>query len=96
MTEPSNVVELGRLIPFTIDGDPYETADLSQRADALLRLSQRADALLRLAGRDPAAFDLGEIEGKDRPHTKRYTDDDVVAIRKDARFVSIRQSAPVA
>ena len=86
MTEPSNVVELGRLIPFTIDGDPYETADLSQRADALLRL----------AGRDPAAFDLGEIEGKDRPHTKRYTDDNVVAIRKDARFVSIRQSAPVA
>ena len=85
MTEPSNVVELGRLIPFTIDGDPYETADLSQRADALLRL----------ASRDPAAFDLGEIEGKDRPHTKRYSDDDVVAIRKDARFVSIRQSAPV-
>ena len=86
MTEPSNVVELGRLIPFTIDGDPYETADLSQRADALLRL----------AGRDPAAFDLGEIEGKDRPHTKRYTDDEIVSIRKDARFVSIRQSAPVA
>ena len=86
MTEPSNVVEMGRLIPFTIDGDPYKTADVSQRAAALLRL----------AGLDPAAFDLGEIEGKDRPRTKRYRDDDIVAIRKDARFVSIRQSAPVA
>ena len=86
MTDPSNVAELGRLVPFTIDGDQYETADVSQWASALLRL----------AGRDPAAFDLGEIEGKDRPHTKRYSDDDIVAIRKDARFVSIRQSAPVA
>lgn len=86
MTNTSDVVELGRLVPFSIDGDQFETADLSQRASALLRL----------AGRDPAAFDLGEIEGKDRPHTKRYDDDDVVAIRKDARFVSVRQSAPVA
>lgn len=86
MTENANVVELARLIPFTIDGDPYETADISQRAAALLVL----------AGRDPAAFDLGEIEGKDRPHTKRYRDDDLVEIHKDARFVSIRQSAPVA
>ena len=86
MTENANVVELGRLIPFTIDGDPYETVDISQRAAALLVL----------AGRDPAAFDLGEIEGKDRPHTKRYRDDDLVEIHKDARFVSIRQSAPVA
>ena len=86
MTNPSRVVELGRLVPFSIDGDEFETADLSQRASALLRL----------ASRDPAAFDLGEIEGKDRPHTKRYNDDDIVAIRKDARLVSIRQSAPVA
>lgn len=86
MTEDPNVVELGRLIPFTIDGDPYETADISQRAAALLVL----------AGRNPAKFDLGEIEGKDRPHTKRYRDDELVEIHKDARFVSIRQSAPVA
>ena len=86
MTETTNVVELGRLIPFTIDGEPYETADISQRA---------AD-LLVLAGRDPAAFDLGEIEGKDRLRTRRYLDDEFVEIHKDARFVSIRQSAPVA
>ena len=86
MTENPNVASLGRLIPFTIDGDAYETADLSQRA---------AD-LLVLAGRDPAAFDLGEIEGKDRLRTRKYRDDEFVEIHKDARFVSIRQSAPVA
>ena len=86
MKDSTNVAHLGRLVPFSIDGDQFETADLSQRASALLRL----------AGRDPAAFDLGEIEGKDRPHTKRYNDDEIVAIHKDARFVSIRQSAPVA
>ena len=86
MTENPNVVPLGRLIPFTIDGDTYETADISQRA---------AD-LLVLAGRDPAAFDLGEIEGKDRLRTRKYRDDELVEIHKDARFVSIRQSAPVA
>ena len=86
MTQPSNVVKTGKFIPFTIDGYPHETDDFTQKA---------AD-LLRLAGRDPANFDLGEIESKDRPHTRKYHDDDVVTIRKDARFVSIRQSAPVA
>ena len=78
--------ETGRRdIPFTIDGKPYETADPSQRASALLRL----------AGLDPDLFDLGELEGKERPHTKKFDDNDTVHIRKDARFVSIRQSAPV-
>ena len=86
MTETTNIVPLGRLIPFTIDGDPYETADVSQRAAELLVL----------AGRDPAVFDLGEIEGKDRLRTRKYRDDELVEIHKDARFVSIRQSAPVA
>ena len=86
MTETTNVVDLERLVPFTIDGDAYRTADLNQRAYALLRL----------AGRDPAAFDLGEIEGRDGQHTKRYRDDEIVSIREDARFVSIRQSATVA
>lgn len=86
MSDQPNVVDLGRLIPFTIDGEEYKTADLSQRA---------AD-LLKLAGRDPATFDLGEIEGKDRPRTRKFQDDEIVEIRKDARFVSIRQSAPVA
>ena len=75
-----------RLIPFSIDGQTFETSDLSQRASALLRLAEL----------DPAIFDLGELEGKERPHTKRFADDDIIAIRKDARFVSIREKAPVA
>ena len=45
-----------RKIPFSIDGKPYETDDLSQSA---------AD-LLRLAGLDPAMYDLGEVT-KDGP-----------------------------
>ena len=86
MTEFSNSEPSRRRIPFTIDGEPYSTDDLSQPASALLRL----------AGLDPAIFDLGELVGKERPQRKRFTDDEIVAIVKDARFVSIRQSAPVA
>ena len=76
----------GRSIPFTIDGQPFTTDDISQRASALLRL----------AGLDPASYDLGELQGKEQPQTKRYDDDDIVNIEKDARFVSIRQKGPVA
>ena len=86
MTESSNVDSPRRRIPFTIDGQPYTTDDISQRASALLRL----------AGLDPAIFDLGELVGKERPETKRFADDEIVSIVKDARFVSIRQSAQVA
>ena len=75
-----------RQIPFTIDGQPFTTDDLSQRASALLQL----------AGLDPANYDLGEIQGKDQPVPKRFEDDDLVVIEKDARFVSIRQKGPVA
>ena len=39
---------------------------------------------------------LGELVGKERPQRKRFADDEIVSIAKDARFVSIRQSAPVA
>ena len=76
----------GRSIPFTIDGQPFTTDDISQRASALLHL----------AGLDPANYDLGELEGKDRPQTKLYDDDEIVVIEKDARFVSIRQKGPMA
>ena len=76
----------GRSIPFTIDGQPFTTEDLSQKASALLRL----------AGLDPASYDLGELLGKEQPETKRYEDDDIVGIEKDARFVSIRQKGDVA
>ena len=76
---------LGRSIPFTIDGQPFTTDDISQKASALLGL----------AGLDPANYDLGELQGKERPQTKRYDDDDLVNIEKDARFVSIRQRGEV-
>ena len=76
----------GRSIPFTIDGKPFTTDDISQRASALLHL----------AGLDPAKYDLGELIGKDRPETKHFDDDEVVEITKDARFVSIRQKGPMA
>lgn len=75
-----------RRIPFAIDGVPYETDDVSQRASDLLRL----------AGLDPAGFDLGEVEGKEHLETKWYRDSETVEIHKGARFVSRRQSAPVA
>ena len=86
MTESSNMEPIRRRIPFTIDGQPFSTDDPSQRASALLRL----------AGLDPAIFDLGELVGKEHPGTKRFADDEIVVIVKDARFISIRQSAPVA
>ncbi|MDE0200008.1 MAG: hypothetical protein OXK78_17505 [Caldilineaceae bacterium] len=86
MTESSNFKPSRRLIPFTIDGQAFTTDDLSQRASALLRL----------ADLDPAIFDLGELVGKEHTQTTRFADDELVNIVKDARFVSIRQSAPVA
>lgn len=86
MTTSLNVDQPRRSIPFTIDGQPYTTEDLSQTA---------AD-LLGLAGLDPATYDLGELRGKERPETKRFDDGDLVEIEKDARFVSIRQAGDVA
>ena len=85
MSDTTSTVPTRRKIPFTIDGQPFETDDLSQRASALLRLT----------GLDPANYDLGEIKGKDRPETKRFNDDDIVEIEKDARFVTIREQAQV-
>ena len=86
MNESSHFEPSRRRIPFTIDGQPFTTDELSQRASELLRL----------ASLDPAIFDLGELVGKERPQTKRFADDEIVNIVKDARFISIRQSAPVA
>ena len=75
-----------RSIPFTIDGQPFTTNDISQRASALLHL----------AGLNPANYDLGELVGKEHPEPKRFDDDEIVEITKDARFVSIRQKGPMA
>ena len=86
MTKPAIVKPFEKKIPFTIDGKRFTTDDPSQRASALLQL----------AGLDPAIFDLGELIGKENPRPKRYDDDEMVEVTKDARFVSIRQKAPVA
>ena len=86
MAKSSNIERFRRSIPFTIDGQSFTTNDPSLRALTLLRM----------AGLDPAIFDLGELEGRGRPQTKRFRDDEIVSIVKDARFISIRQSAPVA
>ena len=86
LSEPSNIKLTRRSIPFSIDGQQFTTEDLSQRASALLQL----------AGLDPAIFDLGELVGKGHPLKKRFADGELVSITKNARFVSIRQSAPVA
>ena len=86
MAEVQSLEVPQRSIPFTIDGQPFATDDVSQRASDLLLL----------AGLNPDLYDLGEIKGKDRPETKRFDDQEVVEIQKDARFVSIRQTADVA
>ena len=86
MTQHANTEPIRGPIPFTIDGQPFSTSDISQMASALLRL----------AGLDPVNYDLGELQGKDRPQTKRFDDNEIVVIEKDARFVSIRQKSPVA
>ena len=72
-------------IHFTIDGRRYKTKDREQLASALLTL----------AGLDPARYDLGELcSGSHEP--VHYGDDDLVAIKNKARFVSIRHCADVA
>ena len=86
MTQSSNIESTRRPIPFTIDGQSFTTDDPSQRAYALLRM----------AGLDPAIYDLGELQGKERPQPKRFADDELVTIEKDARFVSIREKSDVA
>ena len=86
MTEVQSLEVPRRSIPFTIDGQPFTTDDVSQKASDLLLL----------AGLNPDLYDLGEIRGKDRPETKRFDDEEVVEIQKDAKFVSIRQTADVA
>lgn len=84
MSDQTNVTPLDHEIHFTIDGQPFTTKDRRQSASALLRL----------VGLDPARYDLGELEPGGK--TKRFTDDEIVTIRTNARFVSIRCAADVA
>lgn len=79
------ITPMHKPVEFTIDGQPYQTADRRQPAAAVLRL----------AGLDPNLFDLGQLRGQ-RPEPVRYADDEIVEIHPGARFVSIRQRADVA
>jgi hypothetical protein len=85
MSDHPNVTPMPKEVPFTIDGQPFTTSDRRQPAAALLQL----------AGLDPARYDLGELHGHGA-QTKRFADDEVVTIRPNARFVSIRHAADVA
>ena len=73
-----------RLIPFTIDGQPYEVSDPKQTAGALLRL----------ADLNPETFDLARVS-KEGQSEDPFKDDDVVIVHKDERFTALRESAPV-
>lgn len=87
MTTSSDIEHLRRSIPFTIDGQRFMTN----------HVRQRAAALLRLAGLDPVSFDLGQLEGTPPAvRTRRFDDNEMVTVQRGARFVSIRDSAPVA
>lgn len=86
MVEVQSIGIPKRSIPFTIDGQPFTADDVSQTAEDLLKL----------AGLNPATYDLGELQGKDHIETRRFKDEELVEIDKDARFVSIRQSGDVA
>jgi Multiubiquitin len=72
-------------VPITIDGRRYEVEQG--------RHLTAAD-LLRLAGLDPAGYDLAEVLGHGDVRT--FRDDEVVDVRPDEKFVSVRQVAPVA
>ena len=71
-------------VPITIDGRLYEVEQGSHLA---------AD-LLRLAGLDPKGYDLAEVLGHGDVRT--FRDDELVDVQPHEKFVSIRQTAPVA
>lgn len=68
------------LISFTIDGQPFDTADADQQAQAIL---------VNYAKVDPANYQLGELEGQS-PEPKLFTNDQIVHIHDGARFVTVR------
>jgi hypothetical protein len=85
MSDRTNVTPMPHEVPFTIDGQLFTTSDRRQPAATLLNL----------AGLDPVRYDLGELHGQ-AGQTKRFADDEIVTIRPNARFVSIRHAADVA
>jgi hypothetical protein len=74
-----------RTVQITIDGRPFQVEPDRHRTAA---------DLLRLAGLDPSGYDLAEVRGHGDIH--RFKDAEPVEVHKGEKFVSIRQTAPVA
>jgi len=72
-----------REIKFEIDGKTYTTTDREQPARDLIKL----------AGLDPASYDLAELHGNHE--NPPFTDDQIVKINPNDKFVTVRVSAPV-
>lgn len=72
-------------IPITIDGRPFEVEPGRH---------ETAGDLLRLAGLDPNGYDLAVIRGHGEIH--KFHDSHHVEVHAHEKFVSIRQTAPVA
>jgi hypothetical protein len=72
-------------IPITIDGRRFEVEPGRH---------ETAGDLLRLAGLDPNGYDLAVIRGHGEIH--KFHDSHHVEVHAHEKFVSIRQTAPVA
>ena len=86
MTDTAESKGEGRLIPFTVDGQPFSTNDPSQTAASILRL----------AGLDPAHFDLGELEGRNTLTRSAMPTMRLLSSARMRASWSIRHSADVA
>jgi hypothetical protein len=85
MIMSDHVQERHHDVSITIDGRQFEVEQGRH---------ETAANLLRLAGLDPRGYDLAEVLGHGDVRT--FRDDQVVDVRQDEKFVSIRQTAPVA
>jgi hypothetical protein len=72
-------------VPITIDGRPFEVEPGRH---------ETAGDLLRLAGLDPNGYDLAVIREHGEIH--KFADNQRVDVQPHEKFVSIRQTAPVA
>lgn len=84
MDHADNVIDIRTPVEFSIEGRRY--ASMARR--------QTARQLLQLVGADPGGHELWELRIH-RPLPVRYGLDDVILIRRDARFVVTRRQAGV-
>jgi hypothetical protein len=74
-----------RTVRITIDGRPFDVEPGRH---------ETAGDLLWLAGLDPNGYDLAVIRGHGDIH--KFSDSEKVEVEPHEKFVSIRQTAPVA